>query len=195
MTRRTALTTSAFLATVCLLPALPVRAAAEEYKVDPIHSSIIFRVKHLGVGYIYGRFNDMAGTVALDEKAPAGLTLDIQVKADELDTNNGKRDKHLRGPDFFNTKEFPTISFKSKQVKLIKEHKYEVTGDLTLHGVTKQVTVELRHVGAGKDPFGMQRTGFETYFSIRRSDFGMNFMPQAIGDDVWLMVGFEAVRK
>jgi polyisoprenoid-binding protein YceI len=195
MTRRTALLASAILVTVCLVPALPGRAAADEYKVDPIHSSVIFRVKHLGLGYIYGRFNDIGGTVSIDEKTPARLSLDVQVKAEAIDTNNAARDKHLRGPDFFNTKEFPTITFKSKQVKLLKDNKYEVTGDLTLHGVTKPVTVELRRIGAGTDPTGTHRTGFETYFSVRRSDFGMDFMTKMIGDDIWLLVGFEGTRK
>jgi polyisoprenoid-binding protein YceI len=181
---------AAFLLGVCPLTGL----AADTYQVDPVHSAIVFRIKHLGIGYAYGRFNDIAGTVVLDDKSPGDSTFQFQVKADSVDTANGKRDAHLKGPDFFNVKEFPTITFKSKEVKLLKAATYEVTGDLTLHGVTKPLTVKLQQVGSGNDPFGKHRTGFECNVTIKRGDFGMRFMPGAVGDDVWLLVGFEAVK-
>jgi polyisoprenoid-binding protein YceI len=180
---------------LCPLTGLLPRAAADTYRVDGVHSSVIFRVKHLGVGYFYGRFNDLSGTVVVDDKNPANSSFELRVKADSVDTNNAKRNQHLKGPDFFNAKEFPAITFRSKQVKALGDKKFEVTGDLTLHGVTKSITVKLNRVGTGPDPFGTHRTGFETNFIIHRSDFGMNFMPQALGDDIWLLVGFEAVRR
>jgi len=169
--------------------------AADTYQVDPIHSSVVFRIKHLGIGYIYGRFNDISGTVVLDEKSPGDSTFQFQVKADSVDTANAKRDGHLKGPDFFNVKEFPIITFKSKEVKLLKASTYEVTGDLTLHGVTKPLTVKLQQIGSGNDPFGKYRTGFECNVTIKRGDFGMRFMPGAVGDDVWLLIGFEALKE
>jgi polyisoprenoid-binding protein YceI len=183
------------LLSLCPLAGLPSRASADTFKVDPIHSALVFRVKHLGVGYFYGRFNDIAGTVTLDDKNPAGGSFQLQLKADSVDTGIAKRDAHLKSPDFFNAKEFKTISFRSKQVKAVKENVFEVTGDLNLHGVTKSITVTVKRVGSGNDPFGKYRTGFETNFTIKRSDYGMNFMPQALGDEIWLLVGFEAIRE
>jgi polyisoprenoid-binding protein YceI len=189
------LLTAAALLGLLPLPGLLPRAGADTFKVDPVHSALVFRVKHLGVGYFYGRFNDLTGTVTLDEKNPADASFQLQVKADSVDTGQAKRDNHLKSPDFFNAKEFPTISFRSKQVKPLKGGALEVTGDLTLHGVTKSITVKVKRVGSGNDPFGKFRAGFETDFLIRRSDYGMNFMPQALGDDIWLLVGFEAIRE
>jgi polyisoprenoid-binding protein YceI len=189
---------TAVLSSALLLALAPLARPAEEYKVDGVHSSVVFRIKHFNVGYVYGRFNDISGTVNWDADDPSKSSLDIEVKTDSVDTNNAKRDGHLRGPDFFSAKEFPTIRFKSTEVKLLKDKTYRVTGDLTLHGVTKPVTIELKHIGATKDPFGGYRTGFETNFSVNRIDFGMKGpkgVPNALGESVWLLVGFEATRK
>lgn len=188
--------TTALVVSLYLLPGLGSTArAGDKYQVDPVHSSVVFRVKHMGVGYTYGRFNEVTGTFVIDEQNPAGTTLDIQVKADSLDTNNAKRDEHLKGPDFFNVKEFTTLAFKSRSVRLVKEHTYEVTGDLTLHGVTKPLTVQLDHVGTAQDPRSGVRSGMEGSFTVKRSDFGMGFMVPAIGDDVWILVGLEGVKQ
>jgi polyisoprenoid-binding protein YceI len=166
-------------------------AQAQSLKVDPVHSTIIFRISHLNAGVVYGRFNDPTGTITLGDNP----SLNVEVKTDNIDTHNQKRDDHLRSPDFFNNKEFPTISFKSTSFKSSGENKYEVTGDLTLHGVTKPVTVTLEKLGTGKDPSGGTRVGFETIFTIKRSDFGMNFMPGGVGDEVKLMVALETVQQ
>lgn len=184
------------VAGLCTLAALPSAApAADKYGIDTVHSAVVYRVKHLNVGYAYGRFNDLGGSVDLDEQNPGACAFHLQIKADSIDTANSKRDGHLKGPDFLNVKEFPTISFKSTQVKLAKEKVYEVTGDLTLHGVTKSITVMVQHVGAGKDPFsGGQRTGFESNFRIRRSEFAMTGLQGPVGDEVDLLVSFEAVK-
>src|SRR5947209_1273931 len=154
---------AAVLLTLSSLPGLSSpAAAADTYQLDPTHASVFFRVKHLGVSYCYGRFNDLAGSLVLDEQNPANNSLQVQVKADTVDTNNAKRDQHLKGPDFFNVREFPVISFKSRQVKPVSPQAYEVTGDLTLHGVTRTITVQLQRVGSGRDPRGGYRTGFES---------------------------------
>jgi polyisoprenoid-binding protein YceI len=119
----------------------------------------------------------------------------MEVKIDSIDTANGDRDKHLKGPDFFNAKEFPTMAFKAKSMKAADEKTYEVTGDLTIHGVTKEVTVKLERLGTGKDPrSGKPRTGWETTFRINRSDFGMKFGIPAIGDEVLITVAVEGVQ-
>jgi polyisoprenoid-binding protein YceI len=186
-----------FLGSVCvglgLVAAAPLRA--DTYRVDPVHSSVVFRIKHFNVGYIHGRFNQIAGTVTFDPNNPDKASFDLQVKADSIDTNNTARDKHLKGPDFFNVQEFPSITFKSKQVRPVSDRMYEVTGDLTLHGVTQPVTAKLEYVGTGKDPRGTERIGFETTFTIRRSEFGMKGMLGDIGDEVRITAAFEGVKQ
>jgi polyisoprenoid-binding protein YceI len=176
-----------------LLAASPVRA--ENYKVDPVHSSIVFRSKHFNLGYIHGRFNEFSGSFRLDDKNVSESSIEMEVKAGSIDTNNAKRDGHLKSPDFFNVKQFPTITFKSSKFKKIDDQNFEVTGDLTLHGETKPVTVKLEKVGSGKDPMGGVRTGLETTFTIKRSDFGMKFMLEGIGDEVRITVAVEGVRE
>jgi polyisoprenoid-binding protein YceI len=171
----------------------PARAA-ETYKVDPLHSSLLFRVKHLNVGHIYGRFTEFSGSFTFDDKDPAACSLSMEVNVDSLDSAVAKRDQHLKGPDFFNVKQFPTMSFKSSKMKAVDARTYEVTGDLTLHGVTRPVTVQLERIGTGKGMGGETRTGFETTFTIKRSDFGMKYMIPAIGDEVKVIVAVEGIQ-
>jgi polyisoprenoid-binding protein YceI len=173
---------------------LPSAVAADSYKVDPVHSSMAFRAKHMGVAYFYGRFNQLSGTFTIDEKNPAASSFEVQIKAESIDTNNPMRDQHLKSPDFFDAKQFPLITFKSRQVKAADEMTYEVTGDLTLHGVTRPITVKLERVGSGKGPRGGYITGFDTTFTIKRSDFDMKFMLEGIGDEVRIMMGLEGTR-
>jgi polyisoprenoid-binding protein YceI len=178
---------------VVMGPVAPRPAKAAEYKVDNVHSSVVFRIKHLGVSYFYGRFNDVSGKVVFNQAEPDKSEFDIIVKSGSVDTNNEKRDQHLKSPDFFNARQYPEISFKSKSVKATDEGKYEVTGDLTLHGVTKSLTITAEHVGSGKDRGGAERIGFETTFTIKRTDFDMGYMaPDALGDEVRLTVSLGA---
>jgi polyisoprenoid-binding protein YceI len=188
-------TAAAVVGVACVLAAAGTAAAADTSKIDPIHSMVLWRVKHFGVGYIHGRFNEASGIFTWDEANPAASSLDVQLKADSLDSGNPKRDQHLKGPDFFNVKEYPVISFKSTRIRQLDAHSYEVTGDLTLHGATQPVTAKLEHVGSGKDPFGMYRTGFEATFTLKRSDFGMKAMLQGIGDEVRVTAAFEGIRQ
>lgn len=165
--------------------------AAETYSVDAVHSSVIFRIKHLDFSYFYGRFNEVSGTFSIDTKNPAKSSFDIKIQAESVDTHSGGRDKHLRSPDFLSAKEFPVIHFKSTKVKKKSKSKYNVTGDLTLHGVTKSVKVVIEHVGSGEHPRFGSRSGFEATFDIKRSDFGMNGMLGAVGDELRLIVAIE----
>jgi len=166
--------------------------AAEDYVVDGVHSTVLFRVKHLGTSYAWGRFNGIAGKVSLSGPSPS---VDVQVNADSIDTGNANRDKHLKSPDFFNVKQFPTIAFKSTQVKRISEERYEVEGTLSLHGVNRPIKVMLDHTGSGKNQQGTAIAGFETTFPIKRSDFGMKFLLEGISDDVHLIVSLECGGK
>jgi polyisoprenoid-binding protein YceI len=169
--------------------------ATETYQVDPVHSAAVFRIKHLGITYLYGRFNDLSGTLKIDDKTPANSVVQIYAKTKSIDTFNSERDNHLRSPDFFDAKKFDIISFKSKTFTKVSEDTYEVTGDLALHGVTRPLTVKVQRTGSGKDPWGGFRTGFETTFTIRRSDFGMSFMMEGVGDEVRIILSIEGIRQ
>ena len=170
-------------------------AAAETYKLDPAHTSVIFRVKHLGVAYVYGRFNGPSGSFVFDGATPANSSIEIQVNAQNIDTAVEKRDNHLRSPDFFNAAEYPLIHFKSTSVKKAGSDSYEISGDLSLLGKTRPIAVKARPTGEGKDPWGNYRRGFETSFTIKRSDFGMNFMMGGVGNEVLLTVSVEGIRQ
>jgi len=172
-----------------------VAYSAETYKLDPVHTSIIFRVKHLGTAFAYGRINGPSGSFVFDESAPSKSAIEIQAEAKNVDTAVEKRDNHLRSPDFFNAGEHPLVSFKSKSVKKLSENTYEVSGDFTLLGKTRPITVEVQATGGGKDPWGNFRRGFETSFSIKRSDYGMGFMIGGVSDEVNLTVSVEGIRQ
>ena len=178
-----------------LRPVPPTASAVESYRVDNVHSSVIFRIKHMKIAYIYGRFNEISGSFGYDAEDPSKLSIDVEIKAETIDTKVKKRDRHLKGPDFFNAKEFPAIRFKSKRSKKDGASRYKVSGDLELHGVSRPVTVVVEHTGSGRGPRGDQREGFETTFSIKRSDFGMKYMLGGLGDEVRITVSVEGVRR
>jgi polyisoprenoid-binding protein YceI len=168
--------------------------AADNYTVDGMHSSVTFKISHLGLAWVYGRFNEFSGTFTIDPADASKCSFGLTIKTQSIDTNNQKRDTHLRSPDFFNVKQYPAITFKSTSVKAGKNG-YQVTGDLSLHGETKSVTFAL--VGGKKVEFpkGVQRTGYSTELVIKRSDFGMKTFAEALGDDVHIAISFEGVKK
>ncbi len=160
---------------------------------DTVHSSVLFRIKHLGVSWTMGRFNDF--TVSL-KSADAGLSsVAFTVKTDSVDTGNAKRDQHVKSPDFFNAKQFGEITFRSTKVTGGDKDVAEVTGDLTLHGVTKPLTVQVSKVGSGKGMKGEELAGYQTSFTVKRSDFGMTNMVGPVGDEVALTVSVEAAKQ
>jgi polyisoprenoid-binding protein YceI len=169
-------------------------AAADKYVVDAVHTSVSFKVGHVGISYIHGRFNEMSGEFTLDKANPAGSSFTMSIRADTVDTNNKKRDEHLRSPDFFNVKQFPMITFKSTSVKPAGDG-YEVTGDFTLHGVTKPITLTLKGGKEVEFPKGVTRTGFSTELTVKRTDFGMDKLVGPAGDEVHIAVSFEGTRK
>jgi polyisoprenoid-binding protein YceI len=179
-------------ATLALLAPAPV-GAAEEYSLDGMHSAVTFRISHLGLSWVYGRFNEFTGGFSVDPDA-ANCTFTLKINAESVDTANKKRDDHLRSPDFFNVKQYPMISFQSTSVKPIKDG-YEVTGDLSLHGVTKPITFELKGGRTAEFPKGVQRIGYSTELTLKRSEFGMDKMVEAIGDPVHVAISFEGVKK
>jgi len=187
-------TTPFFLAAFLLFLPLFV-SAADTYKVDPAHSAIVFRIKHLGISYVYGRFHNPSGAVRFDEKATENGFVEISAKVQDIDTGNTQRDDHLKSPDFFHAEKFPLILFKSKGIKKREGRLYDVMGDMSLHGVTRPMSIVVEFTGSGKDPWGGYRVGAETTFNIKRSDYGMTTMLGPVGDDVRITVSIEAVRE
>jgi polyisoprenoid-binding protein YceI len=168
---------------------------ADDYTIDAVHSGVSFQISHLGLAYIHGRFDDFGGSFTIDTSDPTKSAFSLSIKSQSVDTNNSKRDDHLRSPEFFNVKQFPTISFTSKTVKPI-DGGYEVTGDLTLRGETKPVTFSLKGGGSAEFPTGVSRTGFSTsQIVIKRSDFGVGKPMPMLGDEVYVSISFEGTKK
>lgn len=166
-------------------------SAVGTYKVDPVHSYAMFRITHLGVGANYGTIVGPTGTF---EQAEDGIKVEVALDVEKLNTFNEARDKHLKGPDFFNAKQFPQMTFKSTESKKTEDG-YSLSGDLTIKGTTKPITVDLKKIGEGKGMQGESRIGYETMFTINRLEYGINWNPGAVGNDVTIVVAFEAVKE
>ncbi|MDJ0973250.1 MAG: YceI family protein [Planctomycetota bacterium] len=185
--------------TVCVSEAPRAAAAATRYEIDTSHSSILFRLDHLGVSASYGRFNQFTGSFTFDAKDPAACAVEVTVDANSVDTAHEGRDEHLRKPDFFNAAQHKTITFKSTRVQGTTSPKhFDVVGNLTLRGVTKEVTVRMKLIGE-KDlgtRFGY-RAGFEGTLRFKRSEYGMGWGIDkgSLGDEVTLILAFEGVKK
>lgn len=175
------------------IAASPASAADDDYAVDAMHAGVTFKVSHLGLSWTHGRFNDISGGFRIDTD-PAKCAFALTINAASIDTANQKRDDHLRSPDFFNVKQFPTITFQSTAVKAIKDG-YEVTGNFNMHGVTKPMAFVLVGGRAAEFPKGVLRTGFSTALVLKRSDFGINKFGDAVGDDIHVAISFEGTKK
>jgi polyisoprenoid-binding protein YceI len=189
--RRAAIWSSVF----CLL-AVQHALAVDFYTADPAHTSVVFSVAHSGFSYTYGFFRKATGTYKIDKDNGANCSFRFSIDANSLDTNNQERDKHLRSPDFFDVQQFPTITFETTRCTASNTQDgmiYQLTGNLTIHGVTKQVNVPLRMLGGGPGPYKDQRTGFLCQIELKRTDFGMNNLLEnnLVGDAVGITVSFE----
>jgi polyisoprenoid-binding protein YceI len=168
--------------------------AGEKFKIESVFSSVLFKVRHMQTANAWGRFNKIDGALDYDAADPTKSVLQITIDPKSVDTNSEKRDQHLVGPDFFNAKEFDKITFKSKSIKKVSDERYELTGDLTMLGVTKTVTATGEFYGEGKSPKGDKIVGAEATFKVKRSDFGMSYGVPNIGDEVTLIVSVEALE-
>ena len=170
-------------------------AAEGELTLDPVHSMALFRIQHLEAGQFWGRINALSGSVAWPMDDSAAPTIKAVAELKNIDTGSEKLDNNLKGPNFFNEREFPSISFTSTGGTRVTERHWTLTGDLSLHGVTKPVQVDCVVTGVGKGPTG-KKVGFECTVTIKRSDFGMTWgiekPPKALGDEVRLVIGLEA---
>ena len=188
---------AALLATAAVFSSHTAWSAPDEatFAGDTVHSFVLFKVKHLGVSWSYGRFNDFTVSAQMAADGSAVSSVAFVVKTDSVDTGLAKRDQHIKNPDFFNAKQFPEISFKSTKTKAIDADTTEVTGDLSMHGVTKPITVNVVKVGAGKGMAKEDLVGLESTFTVKRSDFDMTNMVGPVGDDVTITVATELAKK
>ncbi len=180
---------------VALALSLPVAAAAATYEIDPVHSSAIFKIKHFDTSYFYGAFKEAKGTVQYDAANPGSSSIDLTITADSVDSRNANRDEHIKSPDFLNAKQFPVITFKSKSVKGTADQ-LEITGTLTLHGVSKDITVKATKTGTGTNPRSQKELiGFHSEFTVKRSDFDMEFMLGPLADELTFILSLEAGKQ
>jgi polyisoprenoid-binding protein YceI len=159
------------------------------FQVDPTHSSVLFKVRHLGAGYVYGWFREYSGAFTIDAD-PKKSHIELAIKAASVDTRDEERNGNIVGPDFLNAKQFPELSFKSTSVE-VSGANWRVTGDLTIRGISKSVTFTATPIGDATDPQGKRLVGVEAHFPISRGDFGVSFMPEIVGPDVELIIALE----
>lgn len=171
-------------------------AAPLVFGVDDVHSLALFRVQHMGASNFWGRFNTVEGSFAFTPGSAEGMRFDITIKTDSVDTGVDKLDQHLRSPDFFAAKDFPTMTFKSTGATKTGESTYDLKGDLTIRGITKPITAKLDFAGMADMGMG-QRSGFEATFTIQRGDFGVSYMLDkgGLGKDVRVVVCLEGVAQ
>lgn len=170
---------------------------SSEYTLDASHTNVQFSVKHLGVSFTKGRFNDVSGSFTFNPDKMKKNQVSVTIQSASVDSNSKKRDMHLRGEDFFDVAKYPTITFVSTGFKKAGKDQYLVAGKVTLRGVTKKVVAKAKFVGKANDPWqkGKHRVGFECSFVVKRSEFGMNYMPSGIADNVKLKVSVEGISK
>lgn len=181
---------AASLAAAVSLPA----AAATSWQLDPAHSAAQFSVKHLAISTVRGAFTSLKGTVLLDDKDITKSSVEVTIDVNSVDTRQPDRDKDLRSDHFFDADHFPAITFKSKKVEQVAAGKLKVTGDLTIHGITKQVVLDVDGPTAPiMDPWGNQRAGVNASTKITRQDFGITYGPGMIGDEISITIDAEMI--
>ena len=194
-------TSTPILVIAFVLSTLTAVASAETYNVDPGHSSVTFKVRHL-FSSVTGRFEKFEGKVVYDEKDPKKSSVEGAIDASTINTNVAKRDDHLRGADFFDVAKYPKITFaKTEVTEVAKDGKTgKMRGELTMHGVTKPIVLDVSMLGKGKDPQGKERIGLQATTKVNRKDFGLEWNKAMegggvlVGDDVTIEIDAEAVR-
>ena len=196
--------TTRFVVASALLVALAVPSLAQStlWQIDPAHSFAQFSVRHMMISNVKGEFSNVTGVVNLDEKDPTRSTVEVSIDTTTINTHVAKRDAHLRSADFFDVEKYPTMTFRSKRIVAVDPGRYKLTGDLTIHGVTREVTFDVEGpTPAIKDPHGNVRVGASATAKISRKDFGLTWNAPlesggvVVGDDVTITVDVELVKK
>lgn len=176
--------------------AISAFAQVDTWQIDPNHSAAQFAVRHMGISTVRGAFSKLSGTVQYDPNDPGKTAIDVTIDAASVDTRVEARDKDLRSPNFFDVEKFPAITFKSKNAAAAGKGKMKITGDLTIHGVTKEVVLDVDGpTGPIKDPRGNQHMGASATTQINRKDFGVNGAPGGVGDDIQITLDVEMVKR
>ena len=176
-------------------------AGTTTWTIDAAHTHVEFAVKHLMISTVRGRFAAVRGTVHTDAADLSRSRADIEIDAASIDTREAQRDAHLKSADFFDVETFPTLTFRSTRVSDVKGQDFKLTGDLTIHGVTREVTLDVTSEGTGKDPWGGERAAFSARTAIKRSDFGLKWNQAletggfVVGDDIKITLDVEAVKQ
>jgi len=178
-----------------LLVSAAALAQAGNWQIDPKHSAAQFAVRHLGVSTVRGAFTKVSGSAQYDPADASKDSVDIAIDASSVDTRVDMRDNDLRSPHFLDVQKYPTITFKSKQTRSAGEGKLQIVGDLTIHGVTKEVTLDVDGLSSPiKDPMGNQRIGASAATKINRKDFGVDGAPGVVGDDISITIDAELIQ-
>jgi polyisoprenoid-binding protein YceI len=173
-------------------------ATTTTYNIDKAHSEATFQVRHL-LTKVRGRFSDFAGTIQYDEARPENSVVEFTIQATSIDTNEKDRDTHLRSADFFEVEKFQTLTFQSRSIARKGTNQFNLTGDLTMHGVTGQVSFDVEFLGKAKDPWGNERIAFEAETTVNRKDYGLHWNAALetggflVGDEVKISLSIQAV--
>ncbi len=187
------------LAILFLLASSLSLLAADTYTIDKAHSDVSFRIRHFA-SKVRGRFTDFSGAIEADTAKPETSSVAFTIKAASIDTNNADRDNHLRTEDFFHVAKNPEITFKSSKITPTGKDTFNVTGTLTMRGVSKEITIPVAYLGSVKDPGGNERASFELSTTLNRKDYGINWnkaldVGMMLGDDVEVTISLETVKK
>jgi polyisoprenoid-binding protein YceI len=171
------------------------------WNIDPAHTHVEFAVRHLMISTVKGRFTDIKGTVKSHDADPAKGEVDIEIGVASIDTREPQRDAHLRSADFFDAERFPEITYQSRRIDGVQGDRFALVGDLTIHGVTREVTLDVTSEGRAKDPWGGERAGFTATTKIKRGDFGLTWNQALetggvlVGDEVKITLDVELVKQ
>jgi polyisoprenoid-binding protein YceI len=179
----------------------PAEAGVTTWSIDPAHTHVEFAVRHLMITTVKGRFTDVSGTVRMHDNDIAKSEVEININAASIDTREAQRDAHLRSADFLDVEKYPEITFRSKRIADVDGDQFKLVGDLFIHGVTREVTLDVTSEGRARDPWGGERAGFSAKTKIKRGDFGLTWNQSLetggvlVGDEVKVSLEVELLRK
>ncbi|MZR63167.1 YceI family protein [Alcanivorax sp. DP30] len=184
-------------AAALLISSMAFAEPAGTYQFDKkgAHQFVMFKISHLGYSWLYGRFNDFNGSFTVDADNPENSTVEATIQTASVDSNHAERDKHLRSDDFLDVDKYPTATFKSTSIEQTGDDTAKITGDFTLHGVTKPVTLDAKMIGYGDDPWGGYRMGLEASTSLKLADFGITKDLGPASETVEIIISVEGIKK
>lgn len=191
--KKAALVTAAMMMSSLALAAQP--AGTYQFDKQGAHQFVMFKISHLGYSWLYGRFNDFNGSFTVDAENPENSKVEATIQTASVDSNHAERDKHLRNDDFLDVDKYPTATFKSTSIEQTGEDTAKITGDFTLHGVTKPVTLDAKMIGYGDDPWGGYRMGLEASTTLKLSDFGITKNLGPASETVEIIISVEGIKK